>query len=48
MNEIIMYCLQTNKIIVYNNDYNLPVYVAVEVIRLGLKDKYTLEYIGEL
>lgn len=44
----VVYCPQLNEIQVCENIYGMDIQIAIEMIRLGLKDKYTLEYIGEL
>ena len=46
--NIIMYCPQTNKLIIFDNLYNLHPDIAIPLLKLGLKRNKTLEFIGYL
>lgn len=44
----VVYIPQLNKISIVDNIYGLDKDIAMGLLRIGLKRKYTIEYIGEL
>ena len=44
----IVYCPQTNELQIIDNLYGLDYDLAMSILTLGLKKKYSLVYIGEL
>ncbi len=43
-----VYCVELNELFLFNNEHNLDLELKMFLITLGLRDEYTLEYIGEL
>lgn len=44
----VVYCVQLNELMVIDNQYGLDCDLAMGILTLGLKKKYSLIFLGEL